>query len=131
MMGQMPVAFAFGQMMRGAAKPLMDQAFSQPPKAFASGGQGAASPAATPAPPFGGVPGMLRPKGAATMQQASAGAAAGGNFCPKCGKALAVDASFCSGCGNKVSTPFICKNCGRELAPDDRFCPKCGTKKED
>ncbi len=132
MIGQMPVAFAFGQMMRGAAKPLMDQAFSQQPKAFASGGQSPVSPAAAPASPFGGAPGMLRPKGTAAAQQAPAESTqASGKFCSKCGKVLAPDALFCSGCGNKASAPDVCKNCGQTLAPNDVFCPKCGTKKED
>ena len=67
MMAQMPLAFGFGQMLRGAAKPLMDQAFSQPPKAF--GGQQSApaaptSPFTPPPSPFGAAPGPLKAKAA-------------------------------------------------------------------
>lgn len=70
MIAQMPLALGFGQMLRGATKPLMDQAFSQPPKAFT---QGASAPVATgesslfsgvPVSPFGKAPNPLRPKAA-------------------------------------------------------------------
>lgn len=131
MMGQMPVAFAFGQMMRGAAKPLMDQAFSQQPKAFVGSPQSA--PAAAPVSPFGAAPGMLRPKGMMSAPQPgpSDGSEPSQKFCPSCGQTLAPDARFCSGCGNRISTPSVCKHCGRALSPEERFCPNCGTKKEE
>ncbi|MEA4934068.1 MAG: SPFH domain-containing protein, partial [Lawsonibacter sp.] len=130
MMGQMPVAFAFGQMMRGAAKPLMDQAFSQQSKAFSASPQ--STQAAAPASPFGSAPGMLRPKGLSVPQPGpSGGREPGKKFCPNCGQALAPDARFCSGCGNRISSPSVCKTCGRELSPEERFCPNCGAKKEE
>lgn len=74
MMAQMPLAFGFGQMLRGAAKPLMDQAFSQPPKAF--GGQQSAP--ATPASPFTPPPspfGALKAKAAEPAPAPAAAAA--------------------------------------------------------
>lgn len=80
MMAQMPLAFGFGQMLRGASKPLLDQAFSQPPKAFAQPNTAPApsspftpppAPFATQASPFGGVPTPLRPKTADPVPVAS------------------------------------------------------------
>ena len=66
MMAQMPLAFGFGQMLRGAAKPLMDQAFSQPPKAFGqqSAPAAPASPFTPPPSPFGAAPSPLKAKAA-------------------------------------------------------------------
>lgn len=78
MMAQMPLAFGFGQMLRGAAKPLMDQAFSQPPKAF--GGQQSAptapaSPFTPPPSPFGAPPSPLKAKAAEPAPAPAAAAA--------------------------------------------------------
>lgn len=64
MMAQMPLAFGFGQMLRGASKPLLDQAFSQPPKAFGQQPSAPASPFTPPPSPFGAAPAPLRPKAA-------------------------------------------------------------------
>lgn len=78
MMAQMPLAFGFGQMLRGAAKPLMDQVFSQPPKAF--GGQQSvptapASPFTPPPSPFGTPPSPLKAKAAEPAPAPAAAAA--------------------------------------------------------
>ncbi|WP_458414829.1 SPFH domain-containing protein [Schinkia sp. CFF1] len=48
--------------------------------------------------------------------------------CPKCGKANAIDASFCGECGySLVPAKIKCLNCGELLAEDARFCIYCGT----
>lgn len=78
MMAQMPLAFGFGQMLRGAAKPLMDQAFSQPPKAFGGQQSAPAAPASpfTPPPsPFGAAPSPLKAKAAEPAPAPAAAAA--------------------------------------------------------
>ena len=78
MMAQMPLAFGFGQMLRGAAKPLMDQVFSQPPKAFGGQQSAPAAPASpfTPPPsPFGAAPSPLKAKAAEPAPAPAAAAA--------------------------------------------------------
>ncbi|GEM_PF-179135 len=49
---------------------------------------------------------------------------AAGIECPACGRDLAADASFCSGCGVELADE--CPDCGRDLEPDARFCDGCG-----
>jgi membrane protease subunit (stomatin/prohibitin family) len=56
MMAQMPLAFAFGNMLRNTAQPLMEQSFSGTPQAFAGFG------APPPKSPFDSPPAPIKPK---------------------------------------------------------------------
>lgn len=63
-------------------------------------------------------------------------------YCKQCGKEVAPDKKFCSGCGQAVETtdssPVMaavsqatnCVKCGAELTPGRQFCKKCGQKVE-
>ena len=55
-------------------------------------------------------------------------------FCEYCGKPLANDARFCSGCGHKVSKQeisipsqrYYCTKCNALVPEGTQFCHKCG-----
>ena len=55
-------------------------------------------------------------------------------YCLHCGRSLASDSCFCSGCGRKVSvqrssanlTPSYCTKCGAVIPVGTKFCHKCG-----
>jgi membrane protease subunit (stomatin/prohibitin family) len=100
MAAQMPMAFAFGQMLSGAAMPIAEKVFSGASMAF-----GNAQP---------------QPGGGAGKTCPNCGAASPGDsvFCPKCGTALPREAA----------QGGFCRKCGHKLAEGDSFCPKCGTK---
>lgn len=51
-------------------------------------------------------------------------------FCRNCGKELNDDASFCSGCGQRVvaQTVLTCPTCGNPVNQGALFCNKCGQK---
>ncbi len=47
--------------------------------------------------------------------------------CPRCGREVAEDDSFCPGCGMSLSRGEpSCPRCGAELRPDSAFCVRCG-----
>lgn len=62
MAAQMPMAFAFGNMLRNTAQPLMDQGFSSAPKAFS------AAVTQQPTSPFGNAPAPISPKSSSESQ---------------------------------------------------------------
>jgi hypothetical protein len=51
--------------------------------------------------------------------------------CPNCGRSLAANSAFCTGCGTAISSIreslSLCAVCGAPLIPDTRFCTSCGT----
>jgi membrane protease subunit (stomatin/prohibitin family) len=106
MAAQMPMAFAFGQMLSNVARPLAENVFSPTLTAF----------------------GRKPDSGQEENDVAY------GRKCINCGSDLSPASSFCSKCGtaipqdtDKVRAKF-CHACGRKLAFDDNFCSKCGTK---
>jgi membrane protease subunit (stomatin/prohibitin family) len=100
MAAQMPMAFAFGQMLSNAARPMAEGVFS----GFSGGGLA-----------FGGK--QSAPGARQNCANCGADAEPDAAFCPKCGTAIP-----------KGAEGKFCHNCGRELADGDNFCPKCGTK---
>jgi RNA polymerase subunit RPABC4/transcription elongation factor Spt4 len=52
-------------------------------------------------------------------------------FCPRCGRGLLPDYTFCPGCGHDERAFLACQHCGRQHYAADReslaFCPSCGT----
>ena len=52
-------------------------------------------------------------------------------FCPRCGRGLLLDFTFCPGCGHDERAFLGCQHCGRQHYAADReslaFCPSCGT----
>jgi hypothetical protein len=52
-------------------------------------------------------------------------------FCPRCGRGLLPDYTFCPGCGHDERAFLGCQHCGRQHYATDReslaFCPSCGT----
>jgi hypothetical protein len=52
-------------------------------------------------------------------------------FCPRCGRGLLPDYTFCPGCGHDERAFIGCQHCGRQHYAADReslaFCPSCGT----
>jgi len=52
-------------------------------------------------------------------------------FCPRCGRGLLPDYTFCPGCGHDERAFLACQHCGRQHYATDReslaFCPSCGT----
>lgn len=59
-----------------------------------------------------------------TEQQAPQSAAAGGGFCPSCGKSVPAGSKFCPECGAGLSKK--CANCQVDLSGNPKFCPNCG-----
>lgn len=54
--------------------------------------------------------------------------------CPECGKIIAADSVFCSGCGRsmkasgkKEENRIECVKCGKESPKGTKFCPNCGS----
>jgi hypothetical protein len=51
-------------------------------------------------------------------------------FCPRCGRGLLPDYTFCPGCGHDERAFLACQHCGRQHYTADReslaFCPSCG-----
>jgi hypothetical protein len=51
--------------------------------------------------------------------------------CPNCGRSLAANSAFCTGCGAAMTaireSLSLCATCGAALSPDTRFCTSCGT----
>jgi hypothetical protein len=51
-------------------------------------------------------------------------------FCPRCGRGLLPDYTFCPGCGHDERAFLACQHCGRQHYAADReslaFCPSCG-----
>lgn len=74
MAAQIPLGFGMGQILRGTTEPLLEQAFSQPPKAFGQQNAPAAAvpPFSAPASPFTAPSGPLKAKAAETAQTAHA-----------------------------------------------------------
>ena len=70
MAAQIPLGFGMGQMLRGTTQPLLDQAFSQPPKAFGQQNASAssASPFGAPVSPFAAPSAPLKAKAAEPSQ---------------------------------------------------------------
>jgi len=52
-------------------------------------------------------------------------------FCPRCGRGLLPDYTFCPGCGHDERAFLGCQHCGRHHYAADReslaFCPSCGS----
>jgi hypothetical protein len=52
-------------------------------------------------------------------------------FCPRCGRGLLPDYTFCPGCGHDERAFLGCQHCGRQHYATDKenlaFCPSCGT----
>jgi hypothetical protein len=53
-------------------------------------------------------------------------------FCPRCGRGLLPDYTFCPGCGHDERAFLGCQHCGRQHYAADReslaFCPGCGSR---
>jgi membrane protease subunit (stomatin/prohibitin family) len=57
------------------------------------------------------------------------GARPAGTACPRCARAVAADARFCSSCGVELpTTPLVCGACKASLPPGARYCTRCGEK---
>ena len=51
------------------------------------------------------------------------------NVCPRCGKANALNAKYCSSCGQQLAVPqevIVCHKCHRTNSPMASFCGACG-----
>lgn len=51
------------------------------------------------------------------------------NVCPRCGKANALNARYCSGCGQQLAVPqevIVCHKCHKTNSPMASFCGACG-----
>lgn len=121
MMAQMPVAMAFGQMLSGTAKPLMENGMNQFGSGLAKQGNLTAPNLSDPTKPAESATGFMTPTESSNKI-----------FCTECGTALPVGTKFCSNCGTpvKVSAEIRCKNCNRKLEDNEKFCPECGTKRD-
>jgi ribosomal protein L40E len=60
--------------------------------------------------------------------QPAPAAAAGGSFCPNCGKAVPAGAKFCPSCGHDLQTTGTCPKCQAANPPGAKFCQNCGTQ---
>lgn len=53
----------------------------------------------------------------------------GFNVCPRCGKANALNARYCSSCGQQLAVPqevIVCHKCHKTNSPMASFCGACG-----
>lgn len=118
MLAQAPMAFAFGNMLKKQAEPLLKDSFSSTPLAF--GSHEKATPVVNT--PFMQSPPPLTPKSTSTQPTDS--------YCASCGKPLTLDANFCPFCGQKQISKVACPQCGRVFKDGEIFCPGCGNRKE-
>ena len=61
-------------------------------------------------------------------------------ICPKCGKEVEINATFCPHCGSEQEKVEVdafvpkgkrkCEGCGKIIEEEAAFCPNCGAKKE-
>ena len=51
--------------------------------------------------------------------------------CPKCGKYVEKESTFCAYCGLRIGLPRPQCRCGHALQKDFRICPNCGIKTEE
>jgi membrane protease subunit (stomatin/prohibitin family) len=98
MIAQAPMAFAFGQMLSSAARPIAEGVFSGVSLAFGGPPRGAQNATPRNCPNCG--------------EQIPSDAA----YCSKCGAPI------------PQAAENFCRNCGNKLSAGDNFCPKCGTK---
>lgn len=125
MMAGMPIALAFGQMLSGTTKPVMQQGMQGLGSGMANQGNLGGFNLKNPTEP-GTNPGFMGFGAASNAQNSSA------KFCPECGKEVEEGVKFCSNCGHKMDEEgYKCTKCGRILKENEKFCPDCGTKRED
>ncbi|MBR2289625.1 MAG: SPFH domain-containing protein [Clostridia bacterium] len=127
MMAQMPMAFAFGQMLSNTAQPMMQQGMQGLGNGMANQGNLGGINLQNPTQP--GANAGFMGFGAAKNAPTTAG-----KFCSECGTVLAEGTKFCPNCGHKVEEAqagYTCKQCGRVLKENEKFCPDCGTKREE
>ena len=140
MMAQMPIAFAFGQMLSNTAKPMMQQGMQGLGSGMANQGQLGGFNLQNPTEPgmntgfmgFGAVPNTSQ-ENEKTVEENSQ-VEIGKRFCPECGTEVANGSKFCSNCGHKMEeekVEYKCSKCGRILKDNEKFCPDCGTKRDE
>ena len=54
----------------------------------------------------------------------------GSFFCSDCGTKLVKGANFCYTCGKNYSNQRVCPNCGQNITEEYKFCINCGEKLE-
>jgi len=124
MMAGMPIALAFGQMLSGTTKPVMQQGMQGLGSGMANQGNLGNFNLQDPTKP-GTNPGFMGFGSASNAQSSKA------RFCSECGKEVEEDAKFCPNCGHKMENEgYKCPKCGRILKDNEKFCPDCGTKRE-
>ena len=126
MMAQMPIAFAFGQMLSNTASPMMKQGMSGLGNGMANQGN------------LGGI-NLKNPtepnvnSGFLGVGVASDAKNTSKKYCSNCGFEISEDVKFCPNCGNKIDqgSQYKCSKCGKVLKDNEKFCPDCGTKREE
>lgn len=98
MMAQMPIALAFGEMLKDNIAGGFQSSFSGKSSIF-SGNNSNANVNTT-----------------------------DNSFCSKCGNKLDDGDLFCSKCGEKLAEEVKCNDCGTKIKGDALFCSKCGNK---
>lgn len=136
MLAQVPMAMAFGDMLRDNVEPVMNPNYSNPGINFGNGFPG--QPFTTdnaPAAGFGmGMADGIEPVNAAEDLKTATSdlpmtpaETAAGTICPKCGTALPDKAKFCPECGARMTQPApISCSCGYIFTGNEKFCPECG-----
>ena len=100
---QLPLAFAFGEMLKDNVVGEMQSPFSKT-KAFQNSNNNQQN-------------NPLNPK-----QETS------NEYCPECGNQLYPNAKFCNNCGHKIERELKCSQCGCKITEKDKFCSNCGNK---
>ena len=126
---QMPLAFAFGNMLTQRADPILEtlsKGFSGGSSAFGTNGDRGTA--------FGPNKGVSSDWGIDSLGSISDVHAAPADsksdenpVCPNCKAPVPVGARFCCRCGAHI-VPTTCPNCHEAVSPDMRFCPSCGAK---
>lgn len=99
MVAQIPMALAFGEMLKEGITPKIQNSFSEKATAFKN----------------------------KDSNMDNQGNDKSNGFCSECGEKLNDNAKFCSKCGNKIKK-LKCVNCDAIIKEDDKFCSKCGNK---
>lgn len=111
MIAQVPLALAFGEMLKGnitesVANPFLDQSIA-----------------------FNNDPSSNYQNSDKQINNSSLNLENSQNkFCSNCGTKLREGALFCTKCGKKVEVDLKCSGCGAKILEDDIFCSKCGYK---
>lgn len=127
MVAQIPIAMAFGEMLKNNMGNSFGSQLSGQAMAFGSS-ESNSSQSSKSNIVENSVDGSNQ-SGQSTVLGASVNSNATNKiFCTKCGHELPEGSNFCNKCGQKIENGLACPKCGFNISSNDNFCLNCGNK---